>query len=172
MELSTKKQIVLEAKIYIKENNISQTDLAVKADVRKEYMSNMFKYNSDFTVNAGNDKTVLIPDKYFDRVAKFIGYSYTKTFWDNQPTTQFINVIAHLQNAKDNCDSDLIIGETGCGKTHSINLFHRKNIYPVGSNFSTCLLVSHGRISITIKIIKDRRAKPLIQIHGEFYFRC
>jgi DNA transposition AAA+ family ATPase len=170
MELSTKKRIALEAKLYIKENAISQTDLAVKADVRKEYMSNMFKYNSDFTVNAGNDKTVVIPDKYFDKIADFIGYSYTKTYWDNQATTQFSSVIANLQESKAHGTTNVIIGATGSGKSHCINLFRRKNpsatfIVTVGSSDNLSDLIDKviDELKLTTGKSKSKKIRDIAQ---------
>ncbi len=170
MELSIKKQIVLEAKIYIKENNITQTDLAVKADVRKEYVSQMFQYNSDFTVSVGKDKTVVIADKYFDKIASFIGYSYVKSYWDNQITPQFGQIIANLQESKEHGTTNVIVGATGSGKSHVINLFRRKNpsgtfIVTVGSSDNLSDLIDKiiDELKLTTGKSKSKKLRDIAQ---------
>lgn len=168
MEKHIKQQIAHNCKAYLQENNLSQSEFADKTAVRKEYITHIFKYNSDFTVPAGNGKTVLIASKYFERMADFIGYSYVKTFWENKPTPQFTQIIANLQESKDHGTTNIIIGDTGSGKSHVVNLFLRKNpsatfVVTVGStdNLSDLIDKVIDELKITTGKSKSKKIRDI-----------
>jgi len=126
MKHQQKLNIVNAAKQYIATTGISQTDLSAKAGIRSEYMSHIL--NQKFSIPAGNGKTVNIADKYFTRLAQFIGYNSTPTYWEVKPTPQLTAMLAIMQEAREFGYTRIIIGETGSGKTFATNLFLRK--YP------------------------------------------
>jgi len=126
MEPALKLEIAKHSRKYITSKTLSQVDFANKSGVPKEYITNILKGN--FEINAGADKVVVIADKYFQKLADFIGYETEASYWENRATPQFISIIANLQDAKKYRSTSLIIGETGSGKSHGINLFLRK--YP------------------------------------------
>lgn len=167
MEFTTKQTIADKCKLYLSSTNLSQTDFAIKVDVSKEYLSNILKIGSDFTVKTGN-KPVVIADKYFVRIADFIGHSITKSFWEIYPTQQLQSIAADLMDAKKFGTTNLIIGETGAGKSHAIDIILRK--YPadtfivrVGSNDNMNDLID--KILDTLKIAKGKtKSKKLRDI--------
>ena len=184
MEKHIKIQIANNCKIYLQENSLSQSEFADKTGVSKGYITHIFKYNSDFTVPVGRGKTSPIADKYFFRMAEFIGFEFVKTFWDNQATPQFTQIIANLQESKEHGTTNIIIGDTGSGKSHVVNLFLRKNpsatfVVTVGStdNLSDLidkiideLKITTGKskskkireIAIKLRALKDSGYKPQI----------
>lgn len=128
MTIQLKQTIATKTAEYLSASNLTQSELSNKANVPKEYLSNILKEYSDFTVSSSNNKTVVIADKYFTRLAGFIGFQLTKSYWKTQATPQLTTIIATLQDAKEFGTTNLIIAETGSGKSHTIDLIQRK--YP------------------------------------------
>lgn len=128
MDLSLKLKIAQLTLKYLKETNCTQVQLCSLSSVPKEYISQILKEGSDFSISSGKYKTVTIADKYFEKLAKTIGFELTKTYWQNQRTPQLTSIISNLQDAKMFGTTALIIGETGAGKSHALDLIQRK--YP------------------------------------------
>lgn len=126
MTTSTKEQIALRAIAYRDVHNLTNADLAKKSGVRGEYLTHIFRDKSDFTVPTGGKPTP-IADKYFQKLADFIGFSLVNTYWELKPTSQLTQSLAILSEAKEFGETSIIIGETGCGKSQSIEVFQRKN---------------------------------------------
>ncbi|MGV8814776.1 MAG: AAA family ATPase [Gelidibacter sp.] len=126
MTTDLKRTIATKTAEYLSASNLTQSELSNKANVPKEYMSNILKENSDFTVSSSNNKMVVIADKYFTRLADFIGFQLVKSYWKTQATPQLTTIIATLQDAKEFGTTNLIIAETGAGKSHTIDLIQRK----------------------------------------------
>lgn len=139
MNKSIKKQITKAAQEYISKHGMRQSDFAGKVDIRQEYLTHIFREGSDFTIPTGGGKVTVIADKYFQKIAAFIGFELTKTYWDIKATPQLTAILATLEDAKKHGTTAVIVGETGAGKTHALRLFQRKNpmdtlIVTVGSN--------------------------------------
>lgn len=124
MEKVQKLAIAAEVRKYIETYELTQTDVASKSGVPKEYMVSILK--NEFTYSSGR-KTGNIADKYFRKLAQMIGFSTEKVYWVNRPTAQLTTAVAILKEAKDFGYTRLIVGETGWGKTHAIDLFVRRN---------------------------------------------
>ncbi len=128
MDNKLKQAIAQECKQFIKDNDLNQAQFSNASGVSQSVITHILKENSTFTIPAGNNKKVIIADKYFNRIARFIGYDLNPTFWKNQATPQFTSIIANLEDAKQHGITKIILGETGAGKTHTINLFKRKYV--------------------------------------------
>lgn len=124
MNETIKKQIKSALEAYIEEHNLTQTEVAERSGVNPAYIINIRK--GIFTIKSG-DKQIPISDKYFNRLARYIGLSAEKAYWQTVPTDQMKGIIAALEDAKTNGEMAVITGETGCGKTYCVNLFARKN---------------------------------------------
>jgi DNA transposition AAA+ family ATPase len=135
MELKIKKNIATTARKFLLENNVTQTILADKCGVPKEYFSQILKVDTDFTINAGKGKMVTIADKYFERIASFLGLSLTDTFWQIKQTPQLTMIIHEMYQAKQNGRTILVVGETGAGKTITANLLLKR--YPADTYLVT-----------------------------------
>ncbi len=126
MEQSTKREIVNALTAYMAEHNLSQSDIATKAGVRKEYINIILKSDSNFMYDAGG-KQGFIPAKHFVKLAEYCDYKTEKVYWETQPTEQFTSILANLANAKEHATSLTLIGQTGCGKSHTTSLFAKKH---------------------------------------------
>lgn len=125
MTTELKQQIIEALEAYMVEHNISQNEVIKRSEVNSNYITEMRKGN--YTVNVGG-KDVVISDKYFERIAELIGMSLKKTYWKMQPTTQLKEALSILEDARKYCYTNIVVGDTGCGKSYAIELLKRK--YP------------------------------------------
>lgn len=129
MTLQEKQTIVEAAKNYIQEKKISQNELADRAGLNSSYMSSLV--NGVFTfMDKRTGKSSDIKEIYFVKLAKAIDYKLKKEYWPMVETPQLIDVLKALTEAKGG-KTRMIIGETGCGKTYSLNKFSAA--YPKGT---------------------------------------
>jgi DNA transposition AAA+ family ATPase len=126
MEHNTKIEIVIALTAYMQEHNMTQADVSSKSGVRKEYVSIILKPGSNFMYSSG-DVQGFIPVKHFNALAHLCGFETEKSYWQTQPTGQTNAIFANLQDAKQHHLTITIIGETGCGKSYTANLFAAKN---------------------------------------------
>jgi DNA transposition AAA+ family ATPase len=121
MKTEIKNKIVSELKSYLAQHKMSQNDFAKKSGINVSYLSAM--RSGDFTINAGHGKRVSIADKYFEMLAGFLGMKTEKVYWQTIPTVQMQRILATLEDAREYGYTNVIIGETGCGKTYVSNIF-------------------------------------------------
>lgn len=124
MQQEQKQQIVDAANSYIKDKGLSANDLSRLSGVNSGYLSQMLR--GQFTTVV-NNKDVTIADQWFAKLATAIDLPLTKQFWEALATPQFIQVISALEKTKLRGDTAMLIGETGCGKTYSIDRFCARN---------------------------------------------
>lgn len=125
--------IVEAAKAYIRDKGVSQNELGERAGVNSSYMSSIM--NGVFTFadkRAGKNSD--IKEIYFVKLAKAIDCKLKKEYWPMVETPQLIDVLKALTEAKEG-KTRMIIGETGCGKTYSLNKFSAA--YPKGTYIVT-----------------------------------
>lgn len=128
------KDAVMEAaRMYLTQKGISQNELQRRS--RVSYLSGMMNGVYTYEDKRGG-KTGIIPDKWFRKLADYIGYKINKDYWPTVSTSQFRKVISELKEAKKYANVRMIIGDTGCGKTYSIEQFRKNN--PVGTFVITC----------------------------------
>lgn len=84
------------------------------------------------------DKKLPIPDKVYERLCTEcnITLEAIENTWTHVNTSQFVDVITELVESKRNCSTRVIIGESGCGKTYSIDKF--RAMYPVNTFVIKC----------------------------------
>ena len=124
MKTELKNQIKEQLEFYMSEHNMSQNKVAKKSEVNVSFISAIRKGES--TVNAGKQH-VEIADKWYEMLANFVGFKLVKTYWETVETPQMLRTLATLQDAKDFAYTNVLIGETGCGKTYIAELFSRKH---------------------------------------------
>lgn len=137
MKNELKKQIVDSAEAYMLEHKLSANQLAEMSGVNAGYIVAMRK--GEYCTNAGGGKMVDISDKWFMKLAECIGLQLEKTYWETRKTPQLQRILATLEDAKEYGYTNIIIGDTGAGKTFVSNLFSRINptdvfVIKVGSN--------------------------------------
>lgn len=126
MENTTKKEIVQALIAYMGKHNMTQADVANKTGVRKEYVSIILKDNSNFMYSAGQ-KDGFIPARHFGALAELCGYKTEKVYWETQPTDQMVSILANLEESKKTGSTAVIVGQTGCGKSYTAQLFASKH---------------------------------------------
>ncbi|CAM1341798.1 AAA family ATPase [Tenacibaculum aestuarii] len=125
MKNTVKQAIASAVQNYIDLHDINQAIVSRRSNVPKEHLSNILK--GVFTYNAGNDKVGDIPEKHFKSLAELVEYEIEKKLWATQPTDQLTQMLAILEEAKDEAFTRVIIGVTGSGKSKTIDLYKRKN---------------------------------------------
>lgn len=152
-----KTQIVDALENWMKSHpKVSQNDVASSAEVNPGYLINMRK--KDFTIKSGV-KIVNIQDKYFLRIAKFIGFQVETNYWETRKTIQLQDMVTCLSIAKNNLDTSVLIGETGCGKTFSLDTFKSKfptEVFTVKVGSSDNLKDLIGKVMVTLNIIHPK----------------
>lgn len=167
MKQTTKQTIANALRDYLNSKGLTQSDFAKKINISAEYISHILKENSNFSISTGNGNT-LIADKYFTKIADFIGFELTKTYWETKPTNQLVSLIANLQDAKDYGATNVITGDTGGGKTFGIHAFLRKNpadtfIVTVGSTDNLGDLIDKviDQLKITTGKTKSKKLRDI-----------
>lgn len=119
-----KNAIATAAAKWLEDHNVTQQDLAKKANINPAYVSNIirgnFKYDSN---NVDTD----IPVKWFNQLAQSIGLSIQKQYWKTVQTAELQHIVVELTTARNNTRCVTIINETGLGKTYSIERFCNVN---------------------------------------------
>lgn len=114
MENGLKLQIVKALEDWMQTHpNVSQNDVATSAEINPGYLIAMRK--GDFKFKAGNN-IVDIADKYFIKLAKFVGFELESNYWPTRKTIQLHEIITNLNSARQELETTVIIGQTGTGK--------------------------------------------------------
>ena len=154
-----KYNIVQALEAYIKNNNLNQDDIVTHSGVNARYVIEMRKGNYSTKVK---DKDVAISDKYFQRIADLIGFQTEKQYWVTKATPQLKEILAALQDAKDNGEVAVLIGETGCGKTFSLDLFkskHRNEVFSIKVGSSDNLSDIVDKMLTELRLPAERKTK-------------
>lgn len=125
MTKTAKDQIMLSLEVWMDDNGYSANEFSKKYDVPTNYISYMRR--NIYSIPVG-EKEVAIDDKYFRMIADVIGFNYgnTKT-WEIRQTPQFMQMLSILEDAKKYGYTNIIIGETGSGKSFCTDLFIKQN---------------------------------------------
>lgn len=154
-----KDNIIQALESYIKINNLNQDDVASLSGVNARYIIEMRKGNYSIKTK---DKEVFIANKYFNRVAELIGFQTEKQYWKTQATPQLKEILATLQDAKDNGEVAVLIGETGCGKTFSLELFkskYRNEVFSIKVGSSDNLADIVDKMLTELRLPAERKTK-------------
>lgn len=126
MTKQTKEKIIIDLEFWLDENGFSANEFAEKYGVPANYLSLM--RNNKFEIPNGTNKPTPIADKYFQIIGEAIGFSPGESInWKFQQTPQALQMLSTLEDAKEYGYTNIIIGETGSGKTYISDLFVRQN---------------------------------------------
>ena len=169
MNKETKQAISQAVTNYIEEHNASQADVSRKTGVRKEYLVTILKKDSDFTYNAGRGKQGFIPVSNFNKLADLVEYEYEKTYWETQPTAQLSSMLNTLNDAKEFGVTNVIIGDTGCGKSYTRGLFAKHNpsdvfTVTIGSSDNIADIIDKTMQALSINSEARTKSKKLREI--------
>ncbi|MDM1557088.1 ATP-binding protein [Chryseobacterium indologenes] len=125
MNNNIKNNIISALNQWLIDNDYTANDFAAKSNVPANYLSYMRK-NIYFVSTGGKD--VEIDDKYFRMICDAIDYDpENKLAWMPRQTPQFTQMITYLSDAKKHGYTNIIIGETGSGKTYCTDIFLKQN---------------------------------------------
>lgn len=105
---------------YMETHGISANEIVKRSGVNESYISSI--RNGDTTVGKSE-----IKDKWYLMLADFIGFKLTKEYWQMQKTPQLYRMLSTLEDAKENGQTNIIIGETGSGKSYISDVFLKAN---------------------------------------------
>ncbi|SIO12085.1 DNA transposition protein, AAA+ family ATPase [Epilithonimonas zeae] len=126
MNKDLKLNITEKLEDYLKKNEMSANEFSDSYNIPSNYISQI-RNGKDF-VMAGEDKKVMIHPKYYRQIAKSIGFKMEKEYWRTKVTPQFNQILGVLEDAKEFGYTNIIIGETGCGKSYLSDLFVKSYI--------------------------------------------
>lgn len=109
---------------FVEKNDLSRAQFAKLTGVNPAYLIQIRR--RDWTINSGG-KPILIADRYWKAIAETIDFPLEKVYWETRPTIQTREILAALQDAKDQAVPVVIIGETGSGKSYTTELFRKKH---------------------------------------------
>lgn len=132
MTTEIKNQIVQELENYLELHKMSANEFVKKSGINEAYVSNM--RNKSFKIG-----TTEIAERWFEKVAQFIGLALKKNYWTPVKTNQMTAMMPILEDSKEHGLTNVVIGETGSGKTFNTDLFAKSNpldtfIIKVGSS--------------------------------------
>ncbi|GAA4156764.1 hypothetical protein GCM10022217_16130 [Chryseobacterium ginsenosidimutans] len=125
MNNTTKNNIIDALNQWLIDNDYSANDFSAKSNIPSSYISYMRK-KTYFIKVSGND--VEIDDKYFRMICDVIDFDpENRLAWTPRQTPQFTQMITYLTDAKKHGYTNIIIGETGSGKTYCTDIFIKQN---------------------------------------------
>lgn len=164
MNHSTKQGIANAVKNYIDIHEINQVIISNRADVPRAFLTNILK--GVFTYLTGNDNELDIPVKHFKSLASLVEFEFEKKLWKNRKTPQLTQMLAILEEAKQEAFTRVIIGTTGSGKSHVIDLYKRKNpadVFSVKVGHTDTLRDLLWKIADILKVPKSRTKSTQIK---------
>lgn len=123
MKSEMKIKIMEALEKYMELHGISANEIAKRSNVNSSYISAM--RSGATTIKVGS-KDVEISDKYYNAIAKQIGYKLEKSYWEPVATPQMLRILATLEDAKKYGYTNVIIGETGAGKSYVAEIFAQR----------------------------------------------
>lgn len=117
-----KQEISIALNEYLKQHDMSANEFVKRTDINERYINSII-HGRTYT---GSTE---IQDKWYKVVANFINFSLKKEYWETRPTPQMMRMLETLQESREYSLTHVIIGQTGCGKTFTTDLF--KNKFPV-----------------------------------------
>lgn len=115
-----KQQITEALNNYIITHSMSANEIVKRSGVNESYISSI--RNGETTVGKSD-----IKEKWYNMIADFIGLKLQKEYWEIKETPQLRRMLATLEDAKENGLTNIVIGETGSGKSYISDLFLRAN---------------------------------------------
>lgn len=149
MKLHTKQAIVTALEDYLLKHEMSANNFVKKTGINESYISNM--RNGSYAIG----ETEIAP-KWFEKVAEAIGFQLKKTYWKLVQTNQMNAMLSYMEDAIEFGYTNVIIGETGCGKTFISELVAKNN--PL--NVFSIKVGSSDNLSDLIEKVLDKAKIP------------
>lgn len=122
MDNQVKKQISSALVEYMKATGLSQADIAARTDIDKGIINHIHQGRTVY-----GQKDTVLKDKYFSAIARYIGFKMDRTYWSLVKTIQFKKIVTSLTDAQQKAIVKTVVGQSGCGKTYTVNAYYQKN---------------------------------------------
>lgn len=155
---------------YLVKHGITQNEFSKKTSINVSYISNIRAGNTSIGKTA-------IADKYYEMIADAIGYVLKKEYWSTKETEQLLRILPTLEDARQYGETQVLLGETGCGKTFCAELFAKR--YPtdvfyvkVGSNDNLGDLLEKiiDKLKISTGRTKSKRIRDIIKYFNKLKY--
>jgi DNA transposition AAA+ family ATPase len=163
-----KQEIMIYEEVFRTEHKLSKNDVAEKSGVSARYLIAM-REGID-RVESKEGKKTEITDKYYKKLADFMGMPRSR-YWCTQTTDQYNEIKVILNDARDFAYTNVIIGETGCGKSYTVAEFakqHPKDVFVVTVSKVDSISGILNRILNCLKIppavTKSERMQDIIKV--------
>lgn len=123
MDKSTKEGIREALEAFLSQQDMTQNVFSEKSGVNALYLKGIREGSHTYSVKGTE---TAIPDKWYYKIAEYIGFKVTKAYWETKATAQFLRVLATLEDARKFGYTNVVIGETGSGKSYVCDLFQKK----------------------------------------------
>lgn len=132
MTNDVKKTIAAKMKEYMVREKMNGRKFSSISGVSETIVSALMN-DRDYvrTIVDGSEKKSEIKVRYYKLIARAIGYRLEKEYWQTYQTPQFVQIIDYLEDAKEFGYTNVLIGETGCGKSYMSDLFVKYNVQEV-----------------------------------------
>lgn len=121
MNKADKQQIVEAMSSYMNQHGLSQNKFASLSGVNVSYISSMTQ--GRFENHPAGDQEIVIPDKWFLKIADYIGFKIQKDYWPVITTEQLAQMMMAMDDSRSSGRTKLLIGQSGSGKTYAIDAF-------------------------------------------------
>jgi DNA transposition AAA+ family ATPase len=132
MTKTTKDKVIDALKAWLEIHAMNPAQFSKKFKFPSNYLSRML--NGYYDVETGGKNTV-VADSYYIRIAEIIDFDYKgEVKWQIRETPQLIQMLAYLEDAQKFGYTNVIIGQTGTGKTFITDLFTKndpKNVFKI-----------------------------------------
>jgi len=128
LNLETKTLISDAIRTYSEAKGVSLNEIARRSGINQA--------NISMIVNRKGD----VKDHWYYIIAEFIGYAIKKSYWQTVETAQFKSIIAHCDDARRDGKNRILVGETGSGKTYTVDRYIQAN---PGNTFKIRVSAAH-----------------------------
>lgn len=129
MDKTIKDNIKEVLEVFLTDQNMTQNVFCEKCGVNGLYLKGI--RSGDHTYINSKEVETPVADKWYIRVADYIGYKVEKVYWETKSTDQLLRILATLDDGRTYGYTNIIIGETGAGKSYVSKLFQNKYIQEV-----------------------------------------
>lgn len=123
MDKAIKDGIKEALEAFLVQQDMTQNVFSEKAGVNGRYMKGV--RDGSHTYDSKGVETPIM-DKWYYKIADYIGFKVNKNYWEPKATDQFLRILATLEDARKFGSTNVIIGQTGCGKSYACDLFQKK----------------------------------------------
>lgn len=135
MTTETKQSIISQAISYMEANSLSQSQFAKLSQTNEAYLSNMINGIYTYTHSKSGEQ-LPIADSWFEKIQAALKGVEHKQYWPLVATYQFRQIIMELEGAKAGGATKVLIGESGCGKSYTVDVFRRA--HPIATYVVVC----------------------------------